>query len=471
LFGFVMRSFKITSVSLEIGRTTTEVRVDPVLARWLARVELLCLSVVCVIATVTLFGWLFPPVDPFLFHNWTLMKANTALLLLLSALSLTLTQEHGLTESLWPGRAIGAFVSIAAAAVLGEYLFHASFGIDTILAADAGATMPGRMSPQTACTFLLLGAVMLLAQTGQRVLSRLVDLLTFLICSFVLIIVSGYVFGAMHLLGLSANLRTSQQTLISLALLALVLFGRRIDRGIIAILLSPGVGGKLARVAAPLSLCLPFILESSRVQIIERGLLTPVYSMALVTVFAALLGFSFVLVLARRIDDLEDDIRDLSIRDDLTKLYNRRGFMFLAGRDLKQASRAGSPYSVLYVDLDNLKLVNDTFGHDVGSEFICEMAHLLAQSFRDTDVVGRIGGDEFVVGGMSSEAGAPIISQRLALAAAELNRKSGRLYPFSFSAGHVTLLPGSRDSLEDLLKRADTAMYEAKRIKKTSEPV
>jgi len=102
----------------------------------------------------------------------------------------------------------------------------------------------------------------------------------------------------------------------------------------------------------------------------------------------------------------------------------------------------------------------------MGSNFIREMAELLQTSFRESDVIARIGGDEFVVAAASSQAGIHIAVQRLEQAAASRNLQEGRKYPFSFSLGHAASEFGRNESLEDLLNQADRAMYVAKRKKR-----
>jgi diguanylate cyclase (GGDEF)-like protein len=170
-------------------------------------------------------------------------------------------------------------------------------------------------------------------------------------------------------------------------------------------------------------------------------------------------------MLAWRIDALEKEVRDLSLNDELTKLYNRRGFYLIAGEAVLLAQRMRAPYSVLFVDLDNLKQINDECGHDVGSMFLCEVAELLRRSFRESDVIGRIGGDEFVVAGQCGEMAIRTAAQRLEEAAERLNALAGRQYPFSISFGFVTSEADRRESLDALLSRADKAMYTTKQGK------
>jgi diguanylate cyclase (GGDEF)-like protein len=138
----------------------------------------------------------------------------------------------------------------------------------------------------------------------------------------------------------------------------------------------------------------------------------------------------------------------------------------LAEQALRLAQRSGKTLSVLFIDVDDLKQINDRHGHEVGSSLLNEVAEFLKESFRRTDVIGRIGGDEFAVAGVSSEAAMNIALERLERSTAERNAQHGRLHPFSFSIGHVTSEVSGSESLEELLGKADGLMYETKRRKK-----
>jgi diguanylate cyclase (GGDEF)-like protein len=192
------------------------------------------------------------------------------------------------------------------------------------------------------------------------------------------------------------------------------------------------------------------------------------YATAQATSIIAVLAFGLILIMAWRIDRMEKDIRDLSLRDELTKLYNRRGFYVLAEQAFHLAQRSHVPFSVVFIDLNNLKQINDIHGHDVGSAFLSEVADLLRECFRDTDVIGRIGGDEMVVAGESTEVGINQATRRLEHSTALRNVREGRLYPLSFSIGCATSDVDSPKTLEDLLNRADKAMYKEKRLTKLS---
>ncbi|MCY7375769.1 MAG: PAS domain S-box protein [Pyrinomonadaceae bacterium] len=163
----------------------------------------------------------------------------------------------------------------------------------------------------------------------------------------------------------------------------------------------------------------------------------------------------------------QEELRSLSLADDLTSLYNRRGFFTLAGQALRYARRMQKECVLIYADLDGLKKINDSFGHDVGSAMIVDAANIFKSFFRDSDIAARLGGDEFVfLVQDGSEAGTEAIKERLQKQIEEFNRKNTRLYSLSISFGIVRFKPDSLTTLEQLLSEADKLMYSQKQAKK-----
>jgi diguanylate cyclase (GGDEF)-like protein len=263
--------------------------------------------------------------------------------------------------------------------------------------------------------------------------------------------------------------RTSPQTLFCLVLLTVVVFSDRSRSSLFSVIFGGGIAGMNARLALPLALTLPFLIALLRGLAIKDSLMRPEYATAFASSSTAMLFFCLFLLLSWRISALEKNIRDLSLRDELTRLYNRRGFYILAAHDLQLARRSESPFSVLYFDLDNLKQINDTLGHEAGSGLLQEFAGILRSTIRATDIVGRVGGDEFVVAGNSSEAEMGLIVKRIEHATSSANARHDRPYLIRYSLGHVTSMPGVSDSLNDLLDQADKIMYQAKRDKRASQ--
>jgi diguanylate cyclase (GGDEF)-like protein len=166
---------------------------------------------------------------------------------------------------------------------------------------------------------------------------------------------------------------------------------------------------------------------------------------------------------------LEDELKVLSLNDELTGLYNRRGFFTLAEHQLTIAKRLRSEVFLLYVDVDNLKIVNDNFGHKEGDLLLKETANILKVTCRESDVIARIGGDEFVILPVgTTKDHAEIIISRLQKNLDIHNEKKDHSYNLSLSVGIACSDQGFTYSVDELLSKADKLMYEQKREKKGS---
>lgn len=144
---------------------------------------------------------------------------------------------------------------------------------------------------------------------------------------------------------------------------------------------------------------------------------------------------------------------DLALRDELTGLYNRRGFLTLATRDLRVARRSDETLHVAFADLDDLKRVNDTVGRAVGDRALRDAAAVLRQTFRDSDLVARIGGDEYAV--LVRHAGpgsADVLADRLKRQVREFNRRAARPYQLSISLGFAVHKASALGSVAGLLE-------------------
>jgi len=174
--------------------------------------------------------------------------------------------------------------------------------------------------------------------------------------------------------------------------------------------------------------------------------------------------------LAQRVAELElaqESLRNLSLTDDLTGLYNRRGFFALAKQQLSSARREGRHASLVYIDMDGLKRLNDTHGHEIGSRVIQEVGDILRETFRSSDLIARIGGDEFVVFETSNDQideGTDV--QRLQDNVTRHNAQQVRDYEISLSIGVASMDSDSSMTLEELLKNGDKTMYQQKRNKR-----
>jgi diguanylate cyclase (GGDEF)-like protein/PAS domain S-box-containing protein len=163
----------------------------------------------------------------------------------------------------------------------------------------------------------------------------------------------------------------------------------------------------------------------------------------------------------------EQLLRDLSLLDGMTGLNNRRGFFRLAEQTLKMAERQKIPLFLMFLDLDDLKQINDTLGHPAGDNVLRRLADLLKSTFRDSDILARHGGDEFVVLGMETgHFDADTLIEKLQK---NLNAENSKLEPawrISVSIGISRFDPMNPVSLDQLLEQADARMYENKRGRK-----
>ncbi len=163
---------------------------------------------------------------------------------------------------------------------------------------------------------------------------------------------------------------------------------------------------------------------------------------------------------------MESKVMRLSITDELTGLNNRRGFLLQAEQLLKLVNRVHTHGWLIYIDLDGLKQVNDAQGHDAGDRLIVSAAKVLRESFRDSDVVGRIGGDEFVVFATGTSTPALEIEERITRNIDHRNLCFPEQPTLSMSIGVIRCDPHALHSLDDMIHQADAAMYIAKRRKR-----
>ena len=156
--------------------------------------------------------------------------------------------------------------------------------------------------------------------------------------------------------------------------------------------------------------------------------------------------------------------RELSLIDSLTGLYNRRGFSTYANHLMKLAERTQKNLVLIYADLDNLKLINDQLGHKVGDEAIASIAKVLTETFRESDVVGRVGGDEFAALAFEvKEENITVLRERLDQKLKKSEGEFNQVCALTLSLGIISYNPKETQTIEDLLKQADALMYEAKR--------
>jgi diguanylate cyclase (GGDEF)-like protein len=160
---------------------------------------------------------------------------------------------------------------------------------------------------------------------------------------------------------------------------------------------------------------------------------------------------------------LDRELRNLALTDDLTCLYNRRGFFAAATQQLKLAQRNAQNLLLLFCDVDNFKKINDTYGHREGDLALIRTADALEQSFRGSDILSRLGGDEFVVLALeTANQTEEVLLRRLEKNLKKSNATESR-YQLSLCVGVARFDPKRAITLGELMAQADEAMYEQKR--------
>ena len=163
----------------------------------------------------------------------------------------------------------------------------------------------------------------------------------------------------------------------------------------------------------------------------------------------------------------EHRLRQASLTDDLTRLYNRRGFLTLADQQLRIARRQMKDALLMYVDLDEFKELNDRYGHAEGDRALIAIGKLLRRAVRDCDVVARMGGDEFTIMALDADrAAARIIQRRIEERVALLNASGEFQTTIALTIGHTRVRPTDTASVTELLARADSLLYARKRRRK-----
>lgn len=167
--------------------------------------------------------------------------------------------------------------------------------------------------------------------------------------------------------------------------------------------------------------------------------------------------------------NLVNELREMSLRDELTGLYNRRGFTYLGNHLLSQARRTGTSVCLMYGDINKLKPINDNYGHSEGDFTISKTAELLHINIREQDIVARIGGDEFTIIAIDlDEKGCSEILNRIQSAFKSFNNQKLRPYEISISIGHIHKENPGNLSMDELLDIADNMLREIKQEKNTS---
>jgi diguanylate cyclase (GGDEF)-like protein len=448
----------------------------------LARVRRYCIAS-CVLTIgvggMVLYGWIADVgVLKSVLPGMVTMKINTALCLIFLSTGLLL-QLRGSEDdkSRMFGTALGLLVCCIGGATISEYIFHAQLGIDQLFMPEAresfATSSPGRMAPTTATAFLALGMAIGLLNWKTRLKQLVSQLLCIWGALMAMLALTGYLYHATVLYRIFAFTQIALHTAVCLFVISIAIFLARPTEGIAGDLTGRFPGSVMARRFLPAVFFVPIFVGWIRLRGQRAGwygteLGLALYASTNVVVFSLLVWLNAIKM--NKSEQFLEEARgararyyNASLKDELTGLYNRRGFMTFAEGQVKLASSGRRELLVVFADVDGLKGINDEFGHGEGDEAVKLAAEVLRRVFRDTDVVARLGGDEFAVLALDcSSAGLKRIRGLFDKTLMGINEKPRR-WKLSISMGTLHVNSSHKMTIAELLEQADEVMYARKR--------
>ena len=297
--------------------------------------------------------------------------------------------------------------------------------------------------------FALLSIAVLLVDNANWLINRIVDVLVCVLCLLAVLIVADYSYASFGLFGSRPETHLPGAMLLCLIALTAAVTLRQAEHGILSVFLGIGSGGKMARMFAPILLLISFAWEALNARV-NQQLAAGLLAAAAVAIFTGIL-----LIFAWRISRMENEIHDLILRDESTRLYNSRGFYLLAEHALRLAKRNKVPFSILFIEMENLAQIHAELGPDAAAASLAEAGEILKATFRESDIKGRIGAADFAVAGQFDRTGISVAALRLEFATAARGSKTQGPAPLKLSMGHVTTLDSTlQETLQDLIERA-----------------
>jgi diguanylate cyclase (GGDEF)-like protein len=446
------------------------------------------LSVTCGVAAIcvgaaVLLGWQFDISQlKTVFPGLVAMAPMTALAMMLSGAALL-----GLGNArvrAWQAVAFVFPVALLSSLMLAEYLTNKALGIDTLLFDDAVGRLevryPGRMAGTTVGLFLLFALVIVAEAAGSRggIIYRIGASLGLIISS---IPVLGYILSTQAFYSSIPYDTIALHTAATFIVLFLGLIVARPEKGWVATVVAPSLGGMMARRFVPIVILVPLLIAVILQRIsfyigIDSGFtLTLVITAVMITLMILMIWN------AQAIDRLDQKrraaeltaitIQETNVRvvaeltqarlDPLTGLAGRALFLDLAKKRRESlAHQPGKTMAILFIDLDGFKQVNDLLGHDRGDEVLRQTAAILRAALRETDIAGRLGGDEFLACIAATEEMINLIAPSVAERIVQGVRSIGDGVGCSIG---IAIWPINCADITCAMKRADAAMYEAKR--------
>ncbi len=405
-----------------------------------------------VICGVILLAWLLPDAAATLPSGWELMHISTAINGLLAVSAIVLIRRK---------RSLSLMAAVICLAVSAfSLLAHSELNMPAGTAQSSA--VPPLMSVQTALYFLILSLLLLALQHphGRSIMAASLSILLLIVCIY---LIAGYLFSAEKMYAQSEIIRTSPQTLMTMFFLLTAVMTHPGNPDLQHFFIKDDLSGHTARLLLPLTLIIPLAAVLAGMELVRRNI--PMhYAAAITATMICAVMFLAIYSLALKLRTLELEIQKSSASDELTGLYNVKGFHLISAKITELAIRHQASVCVIYFDLDDLKTVNDTSGHEAGSDMIHCFGKLLKASFREADTIARIGGDEFVV--LCVQENPRKALQRLQKHVALQNQRNYKPYQLSYSCGWACSATASPGIIERLMIKADSNMYQDKRSKK-----
>jgi diguanylate cyclase (GGDEF)-like protein len=384
------------------------------------------------------------------------MKANTAVAFLACGIALSLTLCRYRSLAAWPAACAG----LVGLATLFEYARN-SLGIDEILFKDSYSVhFPGRMAPITAANFVVVSVAMIYLSRGWKSASQLCfGVLGF--CS--LFAVLGYAYGVPLLYGSIRYTAMALHTGAAFLLLSIGGLAASSDGGLLAIIWIEGASTHLVRRLLPASVLVPaavgFVILRNPISRIDPRLAAALIVLLNIVFFSVMvLRSSFVVY---RLENDKQKAELLSSVDPLTQVLNRRGFEDALDQELTRWQRFKGSFSLVLIDIDHFKSINDLHGHLVGDAVLQKLTEAWRKHIRSVDVLARYGGEEFVLICLGTNAqGAFKAAEKIREASLETS-----IVEFGFAVSvscGIAAIGDDGTSRKELLQSADGAMYRAK---------